>query len=419
MFHRKSLAFSLFAAVLVVVMACTSTVQTPTAPPPTATPVPPTATPTPEPTSTPVPIALITIDPIRDPAGFLKALPATEASCLSDALGSRDRVLAILESALESDPISSTEARAIDECVSDETVQSVFVGQIERETGGLSDATVICIGEQIGGLSAAALFVDEPQVDAAISLLKGIFCLNHEERAVISTSTAAYGFGDFGGIDGLECVVNGVGPTGLADLMGALSSGTSDNIDFSALSDLFTVLVECSVLDDSAFEESGITADQVACLLDALGDSGLAFSPVVQVPAPTSILYPSTVTSLDPDAPDPELGDLGAMFSALEECGIALDDLLDGSALPLDPNDSGDAGTVSAPTVQIDPTADTQVAPVAGDIDLPFTEEQIACLTDELGEEMIFNLLAGAAPDLTLFAALESCDIDIMSLLAP
>ncbi len=399
MFHRKSLAFSLFAAVLVVVMACASTVSTPTSVPPTATPIPPTATPTPEPTSTPVPVAPITIDPTRDPAGFLEALPATEAACLSDALGGRYRVLAILESALESDPISPTEARAIDGCVSDETVQSVFVGQIERESGGLSDATVICIGEQIGGLSAAALFVDEPQVDAAISLLKGIFCLDHEERAAISASTAAYGFGDFGGIDGLECVVNGVGPTGLADLMGALSSGASDDIDFSALSDLFPVLVECGVLDDSAFEESGITADQVACLLDALGVSGLAL--------------------LDPEAPDPELGDLAAIFTALDACGIDMEELLQGAALLLDPNGSGDAVTGPTATVQVEPTADSPVAPVAGDIDLPFTEEQIACLADELGEEVVLNLLAGGAPDLTLFAALDTCGIDIMSLLAP
>lgn len=297
----------------------------------------------------------------------------------------------MLESALESNPITPTEADAIDGCISDETVQSVFVGQLEREAGGLSDPTVICIGEQIGGLSAAALFTDEPQVDATISLLKGIFCLNSEERAAISVSDAAYGFGDYGGIDALECVVNGVGPTGLGDLMGALSSS---DVDFSGLSNLFPLLIECGALNDSVFEETGITADQVGCLLGELGESGLAL--------------------LDPGAADPELGDLAAMFAALDACGIDLEDLLEGADSLLDPNASGG--------VNVDPTAQTELTveiPDVTDVELPFTEEQIACLTEELGDEVIANLLAGGAPDFSLFAALTACDIDVLSLLAP
>ena len=391
MFRQKSVVFSLLAAVLVVVVACSSVTPTPTAVPPTATPVPPTPTPTPEPTPTPVPVESITIDPTKDPVGFLEALPASEASCVTTALGGRDRVLAMLESALESNPITATEADAIDGCISDETVQSVFVGQLEREAGGLSDPTVICIGEQIGGLSAAALFTDEPAVDAAISLLKGIFCLNSEERAAISVSDAAYGFGDYGGIDALECVVNGVGPTGLGDLMGALSSS---DVDFSGLSNLFPLLIECGALNDSAFEETGITADQVGCLLGELGESGLAL--------------------LDPGAADPELGDLAAMFAALDACGIAMEDLLEGAALPLDPNSSG--GVILDPTVQIESPGDV---PDVSDIELPFTEEQIACLAEELGEDTVANLLAGGAPDFSLFAALTACGIDVLSLLAP
>ena len=389
MFRQKSVVFSLLAAVLVVVVACSSVTPTPTAVPPTATPVPP--TPTPEPTPTPVPVESITIDPTKDPAGFLEALPASEASCVTSALGGRDRVLAMLESALESNPITPTEADAIDGCISDETVQSVFVGQLEREAGGLSDPTVICIGERIGGLSAAALFTDEPQVDATISLLKGIFCLNSEERAAISVSDAAYGFGDYGGIDALECVVNGVGPTGLGDLMGALSSS---DVDFSGLSNLFPLLIECGALNDSVFEETGITADQVGCLLGELGESGLAL--------------------LDPSAADPELGDLAAMFAALNACGIALEDLLERADSLLDPNASGD--------VNVDPTAQTELTveiPDVTDVELPFTEEQIACLAEELGDEVIANLLAGGAPDFSLFAALTACDIDVLSLLAP
>ena len=391
MFRQKSVVFSLLAAVLVVVVACSSVTPTPTAVPPTATPVPPTPTPTPEPTPTPVPVEPITIDPTKDPVGFFEALPASEASCISDALGGRERVLAMLESALESDRITPTEADAIDGCISDETVRRVFVGQLEREAGGLSDATVICIGEQIGGMSAAALFTAEPAVDSMISLLKGLFWLNNEERAAVSASDAAYGFGDYGGIDALECVVNGVGPTGLGDLMGALSSS---DIDFSGLSNLFPLLIECGALDDSVFEETGITADQAGCLLGELGESGLAL--------------------LNPDAADPELGDLTAIFSALDACGMTLEYVLESTALPLDPNGSGDV--VVEPTVEAESPGD--VTDAAGISEL-FTTEQIACLVVELGEDEIAGLLAGDAPDLGLFAALTTCGVDVLSLLAP
>ncbi|MEE8046013.1 MAG: hypothetical protein V3T49_04160, partial [Dehalococcoidia bacterium] len=51
------------------------------------------------------------------------------------------------------------------------------------------------------------------------------------------------------------------------------------------------------------------------------------------------------------------------------------------------------------------------------DVELPFTEEQIICLTNELGEEQISNLLAGGAPDLSLFTALATCGVDIATLL--
>jgi hypothetical protein len=333
------------------------------------------------------------VDPTEDPVGFLNALPAIEASCLSDALGGRERVLAILESGLGFDPITSTEARAIDRCVSDDTVQGIFVGQLEREAGGLSDATVACIGEQVGGLSAAALFVEEPAVDAAISLLKGIFCLNNEERTAISSSGAAYGFGELGGIDALECVVNGAGPTGLADLLGSLSADSSGAIDFLAVAELFPVFVECGAVDDSAFEEIGLTADQVSCLLTAVGDVGLSL--------------------LDSTAAEPELGDLAAMFTALDDCGISLEDLMDAS-LPLDPDGSG--AIIVDPTVQV---VATIVIPDITDLDLPLSDEEIICLTEELDEDAILALLAGGVPDLSLFAAIETCNIDLLKLLAP
>ena len=90
------------------------------------------------------------------------------------------------------------------------------------------------------------------------------------------------------------------------------------------------------------------------------------------------------------------------------------EDLLDGAALPLDPNSSG--GLIPDPTAQIVPTVDIQET---ADVALPFTEEQITCLTAELGADEITNLLGGGVPDFSLFAALDKCGIDLMSLLAP
>ena len=320
MFRQKSVVFSLLAAVLVVVVACTSANATPTATPspvpPAATPVPPTPTPTPEPTSTPVPLVAISIDPTEDPIGFFEALPESEASCVSDAMGGRDQVIAMLESSVDSGSFWVDEADAIDGCISDETVQRVFAGQLDREAGGLSDATMSCTREQTTGLSAAGLFAEELEVDSAISLLKGVFCLNDEERAAISLNDADYGFDEYGGIDALECIVNGVGPTGLTDLISMGSSLAADEIDFSAIADLFPLLVECGALDDSDFEETGMTASQLACLFGELGEAGLSL--------------------VDPTAGEPDVGDLAALFSAFDVCGVELDALLEDAELPLD-----------------------------------------------------------------------------------
>ena len=393
MFRQKSIMFPLLAATMVVVVACASATATPV--PPTETPVPPTPTPTPTPTPipTPVPVEPITINPAEDPSGFFEALPASEAACVTDALGGRDRVIAMLKHTLGQDPLTPSEIDAVDACISDATVHSVFVGQLEREGGDLSDATVACLSQQIVGLSATALFVAKPAVDDTISLLKGIFCLNHDEREAISATDAAYGFGDYGGIDALECVVNGVGPTGLTGLLGAFSSG---DIDFAALSDIFPLLIECGAVNDSVFEQTGVTVDQVGCLLSELGESSLGL--------------------LDPDATTPDLSELTAVFAVLGTCGISLDDLMDNALLQLDPSGSVNATVVPASTVQVESTPEVTAA--AGIAEL-FTTEQIACLASELGAEEVDNLLAGGVPDLSLFAALSACGVDVMSLLAP
>lgn len=386
---RKSLILLGISAVLTVAIGCSSS------PEPTATPIPPTATPIPTatPTPTPVPVAPIEVDWDADPVGFLNSLPAGEASCAADALGGRDRVLAVLESNSGDDKLTESEAAALDGCLSDETVRAVFIGQLSREAGTLSDATIICIGEQIGGMSAAGLFLDEPAADVIISSLKGVFCLSHEEREAISASEAFFGFGELGGIDAIECVVNGVGPTGLEDLLGVFSA---DSIDFALIGDQFPLLIDCGAINDALFEDTGLTADQFGCVLSSLGEDGLAL--------------------LDPTAAEPDFSEIGAVLIALGDCGIEIADLLESSELPLDPDAMTDpAGSLIDPTVI--PTVQIESPEDVADLDLPFTPEQIICLTAELGEDEIANLLAGGAPDLSLFAALGTCEVDIGALL--
>ena len=364
---------------MAVAIACSSEAPTPT-------PVPPTPTVTPTPTPVPVPVKPIEIDPSADPVGFLSALPESEATCAVDSLGGRESVLAMLESGVGSTKLSNEEADALDACLSDETVQAVFIGQLSKDAGSLSDGTLSCISEKTTGMSAAGLFMEQPATDSVISSLQGIFCLNHEEREALSASDSNYGFSEFGGVDSLECVVNGVGPTGLQDLLGAAGGSSAD---ITALGDLFPLMIECGAIDDSTFEETGFTADQVGCVISELGVDGLAL--------------------LDPDGAEPDLSVLGPLLLALGTCEIEIEGLLGGSALPVDPNPSADPKVL--PTVQV------EIPEVVEDLDLPFTEEQMTCLVAKIGKDKITKLLEGGAPDISMFAALATCKVDLTALL--
>lgn len=380
MFRQKSVLYLLFAVALVIAAACSST------PEPTATPVPP--TPTPEPPK------IILADPVTETLQFLDALPDSESDCALQAVGGIDRAIALLQQDHDTEPLTPSEIETVGACISQDTVRRVIVGQLDREAGGLSDQTVNCIAEQTAGLSAAALFTSEPGIDSSISLIKGIFCLNAEERAEVSAGDNAYGFSDLGGIDALECVVNGAGPTGLEGLMGALSGSGSAN-EFETISELFPIMVECGAIDDSNFEESGVSAAQIMCIMNELGEDSLA------------VLEPDA--ELDGEA-------FTAALAAFALCGLDIAELMGEAALPVDPDSSDDPVDPGTD----DPDGAMDEPPTSLDeIDLPFTPAEIACLMEELGEEQVADLLTGGAPDLSLFAALGACEIDIASLLTP
>jgi hypothetical protein len=414
MFRQKTVLYLAIATLLTLVIACSSR------PEPTTTPVPQTVIPT------PVTVAPIEIDPITDLVGFLRTLPSTEVACATNALGGSDPVLAITSSSIGDNRLTLAQTDALDSCLSERTVNGIFISHLYREAGTLSDDTITCIGEQIGGISVAGLFLEEPAADVIINSLKYVFCLASDERARISASETFYGFGELGGIDALECVVNGVGPTGLTDLVDIYSG---QEYDFEDLGELLPLMIECGAIGNDEFEELGVSADQVGCVLTALGEDGLAL--------------------LDPTAAEPDLSNINALVGTLSYCGIELENLFEGSDLPIDQDVAIDP--VILPTVQaeslediklplieledllegsdlpIDP--DVAIDPVIlptvlaelpediDDMDLPFTEEQIACLTSEIGEDQIANLLAGGGADLSLFSALSKCQVDLSVLL--
>jgi hypothetical protein len=376
MIRQKTVVLSLLAAILIVAVACSSE-----DPPPT--PVPP--TPTPEPT------APILVDPETQPLQFLAALPGTERECAVEAAGGIDRAVELLQGENDADPLTRAELEAVGACFSSETVQRVMIGQLDREAGGLSDATVSCIREQIGGLSAAALFTEDAGPESMRSLIGAIFCLNDEERAAVSDGNADYSFAELGGIDALECVVDTIGPTGLDDLMGMFST---DEASFETVDTLFPIMIECGAITDANFEDSGMTAVQIGCLIGELGEDSLAL--------------------LDPSAGEPGMADVVAVFAALSACGIDSEGLMGGLTLPVDPGTFDDSAIDSG--VLIESPDDV---PGFSGTDLPFTAEQLACLTNEIGDDEIARLLSGEAPDLSLLRALSTCDIELMSLLAP
>jgi len=147
-------------------------------------------------------------------------------------------------------------------------------------------------------------------------------------------------------------------------------------------------MIECGAIDDSTFEELGFTADQVGCVISELGVDGLAL--------------------LDPNGAEPDLSQLGPLLLALGTCEIDMEELFGGSALPTDPDATADATVL--PTVQV------EIPEEVKDLDLPFTDEQMACLVTELGEDEITRLLAGGDPDLSVFLALAKCEIDLGTL---
>ena len=443
---RLVLATLISALAVLALAACSSGTESPAE----------TSVPTEVPTATPVPIKMISVNQETDPEGFLAALPASEVDCATSAVGGHDRLVSLISSAGdEADGISDTQLRVLASCIGSDTMKGIVIGQLDIETGGLSDATIACISQYTDGIDFAGVFsgqVIEP--DAIVSTLQALFCLSPEERAALEKSgTDLVSVDTMGGIDALECAVDGAGPDGIqvfADMF-----GSDGDVDPLAVSKFMPLMIECGIVDDEAFAGSGMTADQLACMFESLDPEALATL--------------MSVTEGSPGAPD--LSVVASLFAALDDCGIDLQALIDASS-------SADAQTGSGETTSVtedisvellfcltengvspvtasnyaaglvdstDPAIAEALALCAGQetgsgtsgsgitipdgsggtttIDpavfdtLPITVEQAECLINEIGAEQLAGIADGTVSPLTALAALGACNISITDLL--
>jgi hypothetical protein len=160
------------------------------------------------------------------------------------------------------------------------------------------------------------------------------------------------------------------------------------------LSSLFTFIpagVECGLVTDEDFADTGFTAEQFACLSREGGDSFVSLMTIAE----------------DGGTTTPDFGQLVELMQVFDTCGVSVDALLSatGGVLPVvsDPLENGDD-----PSVEIEPTVEI---PSFEELDLPLTAEQLACMQTYVSEEDIMEMIETSQLPANLFEALDACDI--------
>ena len=409
--------------------------QTPVLPTPTLIAITPAV-----PSPTIVPFKPIILDPQKD--SLFEALSETESSCLADNLGGREKAASVIDlsytSGLLGSSLSAEGLEATNKCITQQTIDELIVGQMTVDSVGISNTTVNCIREKTSGVPVEVILTittKDIALDSVFVLLQSALCLNSQEREAISESDTFFGFNDFGGINAIECAANKLGPTDLTDVLEALQAGDSrEAFDLSAIPEHIALLIECDVIDDSAFEGTGLSTRQIGCLLNKNEEKTI------------QIVDSASDGSL-------EIKDLAEISVAIEACELALEDLIQAVGIPATPQPKANKpatsqvapkATPSEPenlpakpqptateptTLQVTPEptseklsedkqpSDTATPTTSLDLESIFSDEQLECLRKELGEDTIDMLLAGGAPDITMFPVLTSCSIDVGSLL--
>jgi hypothetical protein len=351
---------------------------------PTTAPVTATSTPVPQPTSTPTPVPAyldaIAINPEEDPEGFLAALPRGEVDCAEKVVGGHAQLIDVIADESELDP---AEAVALSRCVSKETVQRTFIGALEEGAGELSAETEACVLRATVNVGFASQFTDTPVAGDIVGMFQGMFCLNDDERAAMETSDSGLMFDAGGpGINELECAFDELGPDKIASTFSTLSAGDISAFD----ADFFKVAIACGVIDEAQFNESGMTVEQMACLLDKGGPA-----------------FQSFISSAQSGTP-PDLSQLATLAPAFEQCGVDFGSLSDGP-----------------PTDEATPASGT---PTAGGNPpgLELTAAQAACISEKLSPALLTSMQSGnVSPDTLpqVIAAATQCEVDVTALFAP
>ena len=380
----------------------------------------PASSPTAEATPTAVPIELINADPSEDADSFKASLSTSEAECYESAIAEVAEVegewelLGDMPEGMFTMPGEIMALQGV-ECYSDETLQRLYIGQVDRLAGGLSNATLNCMVEHTANTNFSGLFSSEQEAlepDNLMTLLQSIFCLDDGERLAFETSLAAEEE-DFrvGMIDGLECTVDYQDGDGNFVVQNAISvvsllSG-NDPVDeatgeirpevregIGAIFDVVPVAVECGLVTDEDLADSGLTAEQLVCASDSLREP--------------------LMTLMDTMSANPEtemdFGTLAALFTALDECDINLEDIegmesLFGAGLGSEMEFGGSLPEVEAGSS----TEDFSIE----DLEQFLTAEQISCLFANISPEEMQQMMESGEPPVSMFALLGTCNITL------
>lgn len=403
--------------------------------PQTATPdARPTETLVPTPTATPVPtVTTISADPITETQAYIDTLPADQVACAILAIG-QENLEHLVRGEIALADLTKAETDVMVSCFNTLAVRSMIISEIESATGGLTPRSRDCVEDATFIVDGNLVFSADPDADQIIALYRALFCLTEQERETIGDSGSRFGLSEFGGIGAVECVVSGVRPTQFEQLFKLLSPNDPDinelgefielfvdcgvmpdaefrelggkdavscvldavptaehgrmltllnsgQSDFSELSEYLPVFIRCGTIDESMFDDIGLSSAQILCLVDEIGIEGIEI-----IAGDDSNVSQAKILSFLP---------------AFGTCGIDIEALMD-----------EDSDSSSDPRFNhgLDPS------------DLPFSPEQNRCLLAELddaGEDVWRNLGSGDEPTIELLAALAACRIDASDLAGP
>ena len=211
----------------------------------------PTTTTAPAGTTTP---RLITVNPAEDPAGLLSALPRDERDCLEQAVGPEK-----LEEFIASNDLGDVILQA---CIGEETLRAVILGETARQVGGLSDDTVSCLFDETASLDFPDMvFGDEIGPGVAVVMQATALCLSDEDLLQLE----GFDSGDQRpNVEQLRCAM-------LLNPQPIAVNGQPD----PKVAELFEKCDEHQGLPEEPAEPPPLTAEEEACLINAIGEPAM------------------------------------------------------------------------------------------------------------------------------------------------